>query len=231
MVQGELFREESLSAGASSSEFLRKKSFLSRYQFRITLDKFLIVLIAMTVVFVLTYSFGVEHGKRTMEKQFQKAIPIEMTSPLTTVIPTSATPIVQAQKQETFVLVGEEQKSSEISLQGKGSAGLKEMETKTIDEKASDDSPLTIGTPQAKLMIAKGKLYTVQLVTYDNELLAQREIKRLKSKGLDSFVIPSGSYFQVCVNYFESRTQARDFLKQFSDNTRYPDAYIRPVVR
>ncbi|MBI1978049.1 MAG: SPOR domain-containing protein [Candidatus Omnitrophica bacterium] len=231
MVQGELFREESSSSGYGSSDLLRKKSFISRYQFVLTLDKFLIVLIGVTVVFVLTYSFGVEHGKRMMEKQFQKTIPIETASVLTTIIPTGKPSAVEPQGQEILLLAGEQQAHSESSRQEESGTGLKEMKTEPIRKKESDDLPFTVGTPQAKLMIAKGKLYTVQLVTYNNKQLAQREIERLKSKGFEGFVIPSGSYFQVCVNYFESRTKARDFLNGFSDSGRCPDAYIRPVVR
>src|SRR3989338_1717667 len=73
--------------------------------------------------------------------------------------------------------------------------------------------------------------FTVQLVTYYDQKLAERETNRLKEKGYESFVIPSGKYFQVCTSYFDDRSEAKSFLREFPDSSRYPDAYVRPVVR
>ena len=75
MVQGELFREENSGFGTSSFETSRRKSFLTRHQMILTLDKLLLVSIALMVGFVLTYSFGVECGKRNIEKQIQALLP------------------------------------------------------------------------------------------------------------------------------------------------------------
>ena len=220
MVQGELFREEGTVSNLSGSGFDRKKSLLSRFQLTISFDKFLIGLIGLTVVFVLTYSFGVEHGKRVMEKQIQTMFPAQ-TNPISTATQSAAEDhSAQPVQKKTVLLVGEPVSSEEQAAQ----------EVVSEPAKAPPLAPERTVPSLPMAVLSKGR-YTVQLVTYNNEQLAEREVRRLVSKGHEGFVIPSGSHFQVCVNYFETRTKAVYFLNRFPDSARYPDAYIRPVVR
>ncbi len=225
MVQGELFREESSSYNLDNQV---RRSFLSRHQFALTLDKLLLSLLGVMVIFVLTYSFGVEHGKRTMENHLQSLIPVHSeTLPVTNQEGSSA-----KKTEEQAVLMVNDQTSQETSV----------APTSIVDEKSTTESSAVatdekIAEPQKSssslpiVDLTKQGTYTIQLVTYDSETLAAKEIDRLKAKGHEGFVITSGRYFQVCANYFESHTKARSFLKQFRDNSRYPDAFIRPVVR
>jgi cell division septation protein DedD len=73
--------------------------------------------------------------------------------------------------------------------------------------------------------------FTVQLVTYNDKTQAENEISRLKSKGYEGFIIPSGHYYQVCASYFDTKSNARSQLEELKQTGRYPDAYIRPVIR
>ena len=86
-------------------------------------------------------------------------------------------------------------------------------------------------TPPSPTELKKMGNFTVQLVTYDNKSLADKEITRLKSKGYDGFIIPSGRFFQVCANYFDNKSKARSDLEALKQTGRYPDAYVRPVLR
>jgi len=201
MVQGELFRDESSISGLGSLDRARK-SFLSRHQLTLTYDKLLLVLIAWVIVFALTYSFGVEHGKRTVEKSLESLLPAHTDTVSLTVKPKTP-PSEASPNEETIILVNQ--------------------------EPAADAEPAPRPFPVADL--AKKGSYTVQLVTYADEKQAVREIDHLKTKGHEVFVIPSGHYYQVCANYFDDKVKARNFLKQFSELGRYPDAYVRPVVR
>ena len=201
MVQGELFRDESSISGLGSLDRARK-SFLSRHQLTLTYDKLLLVLIAWVIVFALTYSFGVEHGKRTVEKSLESLLPAHTDTVSLTVEPKTP-PSEASPNEETIILVNQ--------------------------EPAADAEPAPRPFPVADL--AKEGSYTVQLVTYADEKQAVREIDHLKTKGHEVFVIPSGHYYQVCANYFDDKVKARNFLKQFSELGRYPDAYVRPVVR
>ncbi len=225
MVQGELFREESSNYNLDNRA---RQSFLSRHQFALTLDKLLLSLLGMMVIFVLTYSFGVEHGKRTMENHLQSLIPVHSeTFPVTAQESNSL-----KKEEEQAVLVVNDHAPEEVSTGPTSIVDRKsdtETSTTTSDKKKSDLTKPSNVLPTVDL--TKQGTYTVQLVTYDNETLAAKEIDRLKTKGQEGFVIASGRYFQVCANYFENHTKARNFLKQFRDNSRYPDAFIRPVVR
>ena len=212
MVQGELFRDESSISGLGSLDRARK-SFLSCHQLTITYDKLLVVLIAWVIVFALTYSFGVEHGKRAVEKSIELHMGAHTDTVSLTVKPKTP-PSEASPNEETIILVNQ--------------------------EPAADAEPLPVSQmvsvppaprPFPVADLAKKGSYTVQLVTYADEKQAVREIDHLKTKGHEVFVIPSGHYYQVCANYFDDKVKARNFLKQFSELGRYPDAYVRPVVR
>ena len=213
MVQGELFREENPLYNTPT----RQKSFLGRYQVALSLDKLLIVFIANIAIFALTYSFGVEHGKRAMENHFQNLFP------------------AQSQTQN---LVSEEilPKEPEDQLPDTVLVVENHVKAPAIQTFLQEPTgPETVESVSKQLDAQKGQKtggnFTIQLVTYDDEGLAKEEIRRLKTKGFGGFVIPSGRFYQVCVNYFETKTKAKVFLSEFRQNGRYPDAYIRPVVR
>jgi cell division septation protein DedD len=217
MVQGELFREEEPFRTANSES----KSFLSQYRLAVTFDKLLIALIALLVAFVLTYSFGVEHGKRVMEKHLEALVPVYGESLHTEKKTVSSDSLAEVLPQgasdtpkETILVVNQD-----IPAESKAASGLQGL---------VQDKPETFLPPPDP---SRKDDFTVQLVTYASEHLAAKEVDRLKSKGHESFVIPSGRYFQVCVNYFKNKSQAKSFLRDLRSEGRYPDAYIRPVVR
>ncbi|MBI4368117.1 MAG: SPOR domain-containing protein [Candidatus Omnitrophica bacterium] len=216
MVQGELFREEGSSYSFNAIDSGKGKSFLRRHQITLTLDQLLLASLACVVAVALVYCFGVERGKRTMEKQVQNLV-----SERSETIPASETPIaVRGRQMEAVLMVNQEPAA----------------ESKVMTPQAETSQEVTIHVPKQTqgfplVDLSNSERYTVQLVTYVDEKMASREIDRLKAKGHNGFVIPSGRYFQVCANYFESTRQAKDFLKQLRETGRYPDAYIRPVVR
>ncbi len=211
MVQGELFRDESSISGLGSLDRARKP-FLSRHQLTIPYDKLLLVLIAWVVVFALTYSFGVEHGKRAVEKSLESLLPAHTDTVSLTVEPKTSSKA--SAKEETVILVNQEPA----------------VETEQVPRDQTVSNP-PAPSPFPVADLAKKGSYTVQLVTYADEKQAIREIDHLKTKGQEGFVIPSGHYYQVCANYFDDKVKARNFLKQFRELSRYPDAYVRPVVR
>lgn len=193
MVQGELFREDSNDDAPRGTH----QSFLSRYQLTLQLDKVLLLSIALIFAFTLSHSFGVERGKRLMEKKFEAMIPTQI---------------------QTFPQDDPMNDPSEI------------VESETV---LMVDQPVELPNPVTPTKNELKQLgnFTVQLVTYDNKTLAEKEITRLKSKGDEGFMIPSGRFFQVCANYFENKSKARSYLEEIKQTGRYPGAYIRPVLR
>ena len=209
MVQGELFREEVVSEYNKS----KSQSFLSQYQLTLTLDKLLLGFIGIMVVFVLTYSFGVERGKRSAEKRLETLLPAHEST-----FNVSKTETISIDPHEE-VVIEVPQSSSTIEPLGSPSTSAEQLENVSPHK-----GNLPLALPE------KGK-YTIQLVTYVKEHQAAEEINRLKIKGYDGFIIPSGPHYQVCVNYFNNASQARSILQQLRTSGRYSDAYVRPVVR
>ena len=207
MVQGELFREEHQAYHVGHFDARAKKSFLSRYQITVSLDQLLLVLIGVTVVFSLTYSFGVERGKRAMEKRLESLIPLH-------------SEVIPAQTETTEILPNPPKEEAVLLVNQKDEKGVPAVK--------SIEAPKN---PLPAVDARKQGNYTIQLVTYMSEDLAAREIDHLKSKGYEGFVIPSGSYFQVCANYFNDRSKAKTSLKQLLELGRYPGAFVRPVIR
>ena len=109
MVQGELFREENSISGLGGLDRARK-SLLSGHQLTLGFDKALLVLIGLVIIFALTHSFGVEHGKRVMEKSLESILPAHSD---TVSLETKANnPSLSQAPDETVILVNQAQNPS-----------------------------------------------------------------------------------------------------------------------
>lgn len=197
-MQGELFGTPG-GAAASSHPTVQKLAFLERTRISLGLDQVVIGLIALLVIYVLIFSFGVEKGKRLgfaeleAERSKKEAMMRELqekifTAPVAVTVPPSAL------------------------LEAKGIARAPGKPAK------GEREPYPAGK------------YTIQLVTYKTQSAAGREIRRLSEKGRKGFVIPSGSYLQVCMDGFESREQAGQVLEELKSQRIAPsDAFVRLI--
>ena len=211
MVQGELFREEP--AGGLTGQ--KPRSFLTQYEISITLDKILIGCIGLGIVFVLSYSFGVEKGKRAMEKRLEAYLPDEK-QPVSSLQTTE-----QATNSREGVVLMVNQAEPAVA------EPVSEPPVKAVPQESNPVQKTVLPLVDQ----TKTGAYTIQLVTYGSEVQALREIERLKTQGFSGFVIPSGRYFQVCVNYFDNKDLAKGAFKRLRENGRYPGAFVRPVIR
>ena len=72
--------------------------------------------------------------------------------------------------------------------------------------------------------------YTIQVITFKSQALAEEKVRQFKEKGYQSFIIPSGKYFQVCIESFESTRKAQEKLVELrAEGFARPDAFIRPL--
>jgi len=215
MVQGELFKEERFIATGSSGP----KSFLSEHRLILTLDKLVVVFLSMAILTVLTYSYGVESGKRFMENKLEAILPAHSKILIQQEMNGKKPP-----EKEVVLMVNQNQAATAENA----SSGMNSDESfGKVQTGKKQMIPLQDASEEPK---AKGK-YTVQLVTYTSEKRASEEINALKQKGFSGFIIPSGSYFQVCADYFQNTDEAKSFLRRLRQEGRYPDAYVRPVAR
>ncbi|OGW87115.1 MAG: hypothetical protein A3C35_06940 [Omnitrophica bacterium RIFCSPHIGHO2_02_FULL_46_11] len=222
MVQGELFREENINDLNKNASALQN-SFLTRHRLTLTLDKFVIAAIGFVVLFALTFSFGVERGKRAMEKRLASLFPTHSE----VLPPTGVKEGHSADPAQGTVLLVKDQAVETSTTEATTSEAAKADESSAINSSQTTSAIEGAGSTESS---NQGK-YTIQLVTYKNSKMAEREVTSLKSKGHDGFVIASGNYFQVCANFAQTHSKAKVLLKQFRETGRYPDAFIRPVVR
>lgn len=90
----------------------------------------------------------------------------------------------------------------------------------------SSETPAAAPVPSETTGIGK---YTIQVITFTQQGQAEQEVERWTKRGHPSFIIPSGRFFQVCVESFESAGEARERLTRFrQEGFVPPDAYVRP---
>lgn len=69
------------------------------------------------------------------------------------------------------------------------------------------------------------KPYTIQLVTYKKQDLAEKEAANLRRSGYFSLIVPNGEFFEVRAGQYASKEEAKKDLKFFT--SRYPGCYLR----
>lgn len=71
----------------------------------------------------------------------------------------------------------------------------------------------------------KWQYYTIQLASYQNKALAQKEAEALKKKGFSPLVSSKGGYTVLCLGNFPDKKKALSLLSELKK--RYRDCFIR----
>ena len=98
-----------------------------------------------------------------------------------------------------------------------------------VQTQAQDDITAVAITEITQELPEKG--WTIQVVTYKDYSNAHNEVAKLRDEGFNPFIIPSGKYYQVCVNAFTSRSDALKMLSVFTTERQYFDAFVRKIKR
>jgi len=201
-MQTELFDLPSPQTFSEDSPALQP-SFLEKTFITLRLDQTIGLTLVLLVVYVLTFSWGVEKGKKSSQgSQVIRPVAAEAPSPE---VPQTVVASVVTTPSATMI---DESVPKEVPI--------------TVAE---------LPKPVAKVLKPDGK-YTIQHVTYITQSAADREIQKLAKMGYNSFVIPSGKHLQVCIAAFQSRQDASRLLRQLrSQGLVSGDAYVRPMVR
>lgn len=187
----------------SEDPVVSKASFLEKTFITMRLDQAIGLALVLLVFFVLTFSWGVEKGKRSSPES-QGFRPAPAAEALPEVSHVMAAPVTEAP-------------SSKVA-----EASVSQVVPITVEE---------LPKPVAKVTKPQGK-YTIQHVTYVTRSAADREIQKLAQKGYNAFVIPSGKHLQVCIAAFQSQQEAARMLKQLRTQSLVSgDSYVRPMVR
>jgi hypothetical protein len=179
-----------------------KSSYLEKTFITLRLDQTIGLTLVLLIIYVLSFSWGVEKGKKSLESHGVRPVSAEVLAP-----ETSQSVVASAVKTPLGAVLGESV-PKEVPI--------------TVAE---------LPNPVAKVMKPEGK-YTIQHVTYITQAAADREIQKLAQKGYNSFIIPSGKHLQVCIAAFPTHQDASKTLKQLrTQGLVSGDAYVRPVVR
>jgi len=188
------------SAPASSAEPAVRTSFLEKSRVSLRMDQAVISLLCVMISFVVVFCVGVEKGKKIGIREGRY---LRFSQQV-------AQPSVQA--------------PAPLVVQTIPAAVTRNVQ----NAPAVEAIPVSVSAP-VDAVKPEGR-YTVQIVTYGNEKDAEKKLDLLSAKGFHGFVIPSGKYFQICVNGFATRQEAGVFLKDLKRQKIAPsDAYVRSI--
>ena len=228
--QGELFAEFTDSQGRLKHQKkisyqhhinADKTRFLFRSILSIFSESFLFLAIIFMMIAIVVFIVGVERGKKL--------------AALTSKIPVTQSyrypPFsVSKEKNMSLSLVEEEKKLKE------NYQNLDKTKSYTISEPKKDNNFLTSRKEEIKAEKKADaekspnnsdgtKLYTIQVATYREQALAQKEMQQLKKKGYSSFIIPSGKFYEVCTGSYFEKNKAYNCLKSLKKT--YKDCFLR----
>ncbi len=78
---------------------------------------------------------------------------------------------------------------------------------------------------QAPAVGSENGSFTIQIASYQARSGAEKEMAKLRQKGLQPLVLKKGGYNVVCVGTFNNKETARSLLSQLK--SKYRDCYIR----
>jgi cell division septation protein DedD len=155
------------------------------------------------VVMVLSYSLGVNQGRRHVASQ------------------------VVEQPQTDVAVQPAPVEVPEVAVQEKAAV---EAPVTVLAAKPSIDNVLNLAVPAGdKENIANDKkddtIYTIQIASFKGEKWANQEAEVLKKKGFESIVLPKGKHSIVCIGKFDRRNDAQTFSTKLKG--RYKDCLVR----
>lgn len=208
MSQKDLFDYAPRVGSLAPSEPISAKtpfSFLEQTRISLRLDQVITLSIVLLVSMALVYTSGIEKGRRTAWHRAAAAAPLAKTA-------------VSAPVEAKAGLAPKTAVQSPESQQVETAPAVSAVKAELEPAAQSSASSKPAGP------------FTIQLVTYKEESLAHKKVESLQAKGLEGFLIPSGAYYQVCVNGFQKRQEAAQSLTKLKSQGIAPkDAYIRMI--
>ena len=168
-------------------------------------DHAVLALIGGLIGCSVVFAFGVERGKRLAqaEQNFLDSIVVSSSfaSKATPSVQTAATPKTSAKSEKAATASG-----------GKAAPTVKTAPT----------PGKKLATPKA---VASTKQFAIQVVSYRQQPLAQRELQRLKQRGETAFLVTKHEQMALVVGPFSTKAHAATKLTQLKQ--RYQDCFIR----
>lgn len=178
----------------------------SRYLLKdltLSVENIIVLCIVFVMAVVVFFSFGVERGKQIVKRSLSESA----------VSASSIEPAVVTQKViETPVAAQPNTKTSKSILPSQPVAPKPVVEPVKANERPALEKK------------QKGT-FTIQVASFKEKERAQQEIKRLKGKGHETFILPKGNHLIVCIGKFKIKDEAMEFSNKLKN--KYNDCLVR----
>ena len=185
--QSELF-EEFAKDRDKRRRFFKRLSDSKKINIVVSQDKLIVYLIAIIILFIITFSLGVERGKRIK---------------------------IYSEAKKNYISKTNEREETKVIKQ----VGVKE-EIKPIKQIAKP--------PETKFLPDKSiKFFTVQVAAFKKSYQAEEELKNIKSREKDAFILKRGKFNIIYVGKFKNKEEA--LCKQEELKSKYKDCFIKEI--
>jgi cell division septation protein DedD len=184
----------------------------------ISKDKLYLSLVGIILLLVITFSLGVERGKKvalTTRKQILHELQLieTATADAIKVAPPQGSTAVEIVTETTIPV---SPRSSVIAAQ---SEVAQTVPTVPAVAPKPEDKPVAVKPQQGN--------YTIQLASYGKNSYAQAEADRLIKEGYQAFVVQKGKYVILCAGRFATSAVAQETRTRL--RKKYKDCFIRKL--
>jgi cell division septation protein DedD len=190
----------------------RSQSALLYKDLTLSTENIIVISIILLMLLVVSFSFGVEKGRRIVLASLEKETPvvkIAVVKPIAVDQPKAVAPVVPVQAPAVTTAV-KPTVSAQLTTQ--------------LPAAKPQIQPQPVQKQQELKEIGNGQ-FTVQVASFKSKDQAHREASILKNKGFDILVLAKGSYTVVCVGKFAKEEQAKKFISKLK--SRYNDCLVR----
>lgn len=171
-------------------------------------ENIIVLTVFVFLAIIVSFSFGVEKGKRVMARADSSTSKKVVISPVpskaavvqrSVIVPRTQTVVVPVQK---------------IPVQ---------QASATVVAKTS----LPVSQPKAVPVttVAAGNFYTVQVASFKKQEFADQEAHGLKKKGYETFIVAKGQHLILCAGRFGDQSAAKVLLGKLK--SKYKDCLVR----
>ena len=171
-------------------------------------EKTILILIGIVAVGVLSFSIGVEKGKRMALRNATVATDTSAKPGQPTVQPVQRIEIRPAQ-----VTVNTTSRPAAVAAMITAPKAVQPVA-----------KPAQLTTQPVKLSGQTGS-FTIQVGSYKNKKSVDTQAQAFKKKGISTMVLPKGEYLVLCIGRFPSQDEAGIALKELQK--QYKGCYIR----
>ncbi len=204
--QFDLFTQGRASSGEFPHDSPARISAIRKY------DKILLLSISFIVTVIVSFSLGVEKGKRMMALKSQAVFDTAMVR--------KTPPVAERSAPAKGLAVST---GGQISMQAPQQPVSTAAEPAQIEPVSGRDP----GQIQTVLPPAgnKGRAFTIQIATFKTRAHALKEMTALKQKGYPVYLTSKGKYTVLTVGNFSDKEAAKPILSKLKKN--YQDCFIR----